>query len=110
MIQETLQRIEASLAENSTLPEKRKNELIGLFNTLKNEIEQLESSDSEDAGSIVSYTESSVREATRTDPDEVLLRHTLDGLSLSVRRFEVSHPALMDAINTISQVLSGSGI
>ena len=109
-IQETIQRIEANLAGNETIPEERKSELIDLVDRLKGEIEHLETTHSEDAGSIASYTESSVREATRTEPDEVMLRHTLDGLSLSVRQFEVSHPTLMDIINTISQVLSGSGI
>ena len=110
MIKETLRRIEANIAENTTLPEERKHELITLVDQLKSEIEQLETTHSEDAGSIASYTESSVREATRSEPDDVLLQHTLDGLSLSVRRFEVSHPTLMGVINTISQVLSGSGI
>jgi len=110
MLQDTLKRIEANLAGNETIPEERKNELIGLVDKLKDEIKHLETTHSEDADSIASYTESSVREATRTDRDDVLLQHTLDGLSLSVRRFEVSHPTMMNIINTISQVLSGSGI
>jgi predicted AlkP superfamily phosphohydrolase/phosphomutase len=110
MVKETLKRIETNLAENATLPEEQRTELISLVDKLKIEIQQLETTNSEDAGSIVSYTESTLREATRTEPDDVLLQHTLDGLSLSVRRFEVSHPTLMGIINTISQVLSGSGI
>lgn len=110
MINETLKRIETSIAGNETLADERKNELIGLVNQLKGEIRELETTHAEDADSIASYTESSVREATRNEPDDVLLQHTLDGLSLSVRRFEVSHPTLMGVINTISQVLSGSGI
>jgi hypothetical protein len=39
-----------------------------------------------------------------------LLRHSLDGMALSVRRFEVSHPRLVGVINNIGQTLWRMGI
>ena len=110
MINETVKRIEKNIAENETMTGERKNELMSLVGQLKDEINQLETTHQEAAGSIASYAESSVREAVRSEPDDLLLKHSLDGLSLSVRRFEVSHPTLIDVINTIGQVLTGSGI
>ncbi len=110
MIQETIKRIEKTIAETNTVNAERKNELLLLVAHLKDEIKGLETTHHEDAGSIASYTESSVREAMRSQPDNELLQHTLEGLSLSVRRFEVSHPTLIGIINNIGQLLNNIGI
>jgi hypothetical protein len=46
----------------------------------------------------------------RKERNPELLSHSLDGMSLSVRRFEVSHPQLVGLINTIGQTLWKIGI
>jgi hypothetical protein len=110
MINETIQRIEKTITDNETLGENRKNELMNLVAHLKSEIDNLGEMHREHAGSIASYAESSVREAVRSEVDTELLQHTLDGLSLSVRRFEISHPTLIGIINNIGQILNQIGI
>jgi len=110
MIDETIQRIEKTIGENETLDENRKKELMDLVAHLKNEIDNLGDTHREDAGSIASYAESSVREAVRSEVDAELLQHTLDGLSLSVRRFEISHPMLIGIINNIGRILNQIGV
>ena len=110
MIDATIKRIEKTISETGTITDDRKNELLQLVGNLKEEINNLEEAHQEHAGSIMSYAESSVREATRMQPDNDLLKHSLDGLSLSVRRFEVSHPTLIGVINNIGQVLGNIGI
>jgi hypothetical protein len=110
MIEETIRRIEKNINETDTLAGGKKEELLHLITELKKEVDLLGETHHEDAGSIASYAESSIREAVRSQRDAELLRHTLDGLSLSVKRFEVSHPTLIDVINNIGQVLGSSGI
>lgn len=110
MIDETIKRIEHTVASSETLASDRKSELLDLIADLKNEIETLDESQHEALGSVARYTEASIREAVKEDKDDELLDYTLNGLSLSVRRFEVSHPTLMNVINNIGQTLSSSGI
>ncbi|MBN1577463.1 MAG: DUF4404 family protein [Chitinispirillaceae bacterium] len=110
MIDETIKRIEKTVTDTGILTGERKAELLHLVADLKKEVGELGKTHHEHAGSIASYAESSVREAVRSEPDTELLEHTLNGLSLSVRRFEVSHPTLIGIINNIGQVLSNIGI
>lgn len=110
MIDDTLSRIEKSISSAETLPTERKEELLSLVNSLKNEIHGLGEPFSDEAGSIIRYTESSVLEAVRGQPDSELLDYTIAGLSLSVKKFEVSHPILTGIINNIGQTLGNIGI
>ena len=110
MINETLKRIETTVSDCETLAATKRYELLTLISELKQEIGKLEGSDSDAAGSIARYAESSVSEAVRAQPDTELLNHSLRGLSLSVQRFEASHPTLMGIINNIGQALNSAGI
>lgn len=110
MINETILRIEQDIRTNKTLSEERKNELLGLVAQLKTEIENLEDECHEDAKSIARYTESSLHEAIREHKNPELLKHSLEGMSLSVRQFEASHPTLVGVINSIGRTLSNIGI
>ena len=110
MINDTIKIIESTINDSSTISDERKQELLNLVTQLKNEIENMDDSQQEQAGSIASFAESSVREAVKSEQDSELLEHSLKGLSLSVRRFEVSHPTLMGIINNIGQVLNNQGI
>jgi hypothetical protein len=110
MIDETIKRIEKTVASNETIGKERKDELLGLISNLKKEIGKIDKTNKEAAASIAHYTESSIQEAVKEKQDSELLEHSLKGLFLSVRRFEVSHPTLIGIINNIGQTLNNFGI
>jgi hypothetical protein len=110
MAKDTIARIEERIRDNESLSAEKKQELMSLVAELKGEVRGLEETHRDDARSIVGYAETSVHEATREEVNPELLRHSLDGLSLSVRRFEVTHPALTGLINNIGQTLWKLGI
>jgi hypothetical protein len=110
MLDETISRIEGSITSNETLNHEKKQELLSLVQDLRREVAGLAETHRDDARSIAGFAETSVREATREEKNPELLRHSLDGMSLSVRRFEVSHPRLVGLINTIGSTLWNIGI
>ena len=110
MLHETISRIEGQLKGSNSLDAAKKQELLSLVNELKKEVGVLAETHHEDARSIASYTETSVHEATRGERNEELLSHSLEGMKLSVRRFEVSHPRLTGLVNTIGRTLWEIGI
>jgi hypothetical protein len=110
MLHETIFRIEDQLKGNNSLDAGKKQELLSLVKELKKEVSVLAETHHEDARSIASITETSVHEATRRERNEELLSHSLEGMKLSVRRFEVSHPRLVGLVNTIGRTLWEIGI
>jgi hypothetical protein len=110
MVQETITRIENQLSANESLNAEKKQELLSLVRELKKEVAGLAETHREDAQSIAGFAETSVYEAMRKERDQELLSHSLDGMALSVRRLEVSHPRLVGIINTIGQTLWKIGI
>jgi hypothetical protein len=81
-----------------------------LIAQLKSEMVAIEELHHEDARSITSMAESSVREAVRGEKNPELLKHSLDGMRISVRRFEITHPTLIGIINNIGRTLWRIGI
>lgn len=110
MLREIINRIEDQLMENNSLAAGKKQELLSLIEELKKEAAVLAETHHEDARSIASFTETSVHEATRRERNEELLSHSLEGIKLSVRRFEVSHPKLVALMNAISRTLWEIGV
>ena len=110
MLEETISRIEKEIRENESLSEERRDELLGLVQKLRGEIATLDESHREDVQSIAKYTETTIGEAVRKSRNVELLRHSLEGMSLSVRRYEVSHPKLVGVINAIGRTLYNLGI
>jgi hypothetical protein len=110
MVRETIARIENQLKTNDSLAAEKKQELLSLVGELKQEVAVLAETHHEDASSIASFTETSVHEATRMERNAELLTHSLDGMALSVKRFEVSHPRLTGLVNAIGQTLWKIGI
>jgi len=106
MIHETLKRIELEI-ENGVSDPQHKTELLNLLDNLKVEIATIHQ---EDAKSITNFTETSISEAIRDSRDDELLTHALEGMKLSVKRFEVSHPGLISVINNIGRMLSDVGL
>ncbi len=110
MIQETLEKLEATLRQASTLKEENKAELLELVARLKTETNELARTDAEQAHSIAAFAAVSAHEATRTEPDATLLDLSLRGLSHSVSKFEETHPHLVQVVNSICNALSNLGI
>jgi hypothetical protein len=110
MVQETISRIESQLRADEGLAEEKREELLSLVGELKNEMAVLAETHRDDARSIASFTETTVHEATRKERNAELLTHSLDGMALSVRRFEVSHPRLTGLVNALGQTLWKIGI
>ena len=110
MVNETIARIEKEIVANKSMTEDQRKELIELVTRLKSEIEGLGEGHSEDAQSIAKYTETSIQEATRENPNPELLKHSLEGMAISVQSFEVSHPKLVGVINNLGQTLMNIGI
>ncbi len=109
MIYETIKRIENEIQKNLTDTSEKK-ELLNLIDNLKLEIESIKETHHDTARSITKFTETGVFEGIRDERDEELFQHAIDGMKLSVREFEVSHPKLISVINAIGNTLSNIGI
>jgi len=110
MIEETIAKIETRLQSADAIKDERRQELVQLLETLKEEVAALSKTHSEQAQSIAGFTEMSTHEATRTEQNPDLLRLSLQGLNSSVDGFENSHPKLVQIVNAISNTLSNLGI
>ncbi|KMQ52481.1 hypothetical protein CHISP_0748 [Chitinispirillum alkaliphilum] len=110
MVEETLNRIEQEIVENDLLDDQKKQELRDLLAQLRVEILKLNTTNSSEAASIANYAETSFREAIRREKSTELLRHSVEGLSISARKFEITHPTLTGIINNIGQTLVNIGI
>ncbi len=110
MIDETIKQIEARIQNSESLPQDRRDELLGLLATLKAETSELAKTHTEQARSIVGFTQVATHEATRAEQDTQLVKLSSQGLRKSVEEFETSHPKLAQIVNNISTTLSNSGI
>lgn len=110
MIDETIKQIEARIQNADSLPPERRNELLDLLAKLKAETGELAKTHTEQAQSIIGFTQVSTYEATRATQDPNLVNLSTEGLRKSVEEFEKSHPKLAQVVNTISTTLSNSGI
>lgn len=109
MIDATLERIEETILTTG-IEQAKKNELVGLIGQLRNEITGLADTHTDHAQSIAGFAQISAHEATREKPDQELLQIGLDGLSQSVREFEVSHPKLVNVVNVMHRMLTNIGL
>ncbi len=109
MIYETIKRIESEI-ETNVADEKEKKALLNLVDNLKLEIKSLKDTHQDNARSITKFIEAGVFEGTREERDEELFQHAIEGMKLSVREFEVSHPRLINTINAIGNTLNNIGI
>lgn len=110
MIDETIKQIEGRIQSADSLTPERRQELVVLLTKLKAEAAELAKTHEEQAQSIVGFTQVSAHEATRAEQDPKLLDLSLQGLRGSVEELEKSHPRLAQIVNSISTILSNSGI
>ena len=110
MIQDRIDKIEASLAKAANLPPETRTELLALLAELRGEVAPLTETHREDAQSIARFADASVHEATRTERKPAQTEAALQGLTASVEGFEASHPRLVEIVNRIAVTLSNMGI
>jgi len=110
MAQNTIEKIEEKIRQNSALAEESKTELLSLLATLKPAMTELSQTQAEHAESIAGFMERSTHEAMRRQKNPTLHRLAIEGLSASVKGFEASHPQLVETVNYIAHVLANMGI
>ena len=110
MIEERIQKIEATIETSGKLPPETKAELLSLVAGLKAEVSRLSETHHEEASSITRYAEGSVHEAAREENDPERSDSALEGLRSSIAGLEESHPALVGAVNRFATALSNMGL
>ncbi len=110
MIQETITQIEARIQNAKSLNGAKKKELLELVSTLKAEVSEFSKTHPEQTQSITGFAEVSIHEAVREKKNPQLLKLSLQGLSISAKGFEGSHPNLVGIVNSICLSLSNIGI
>ncbi|HSH95137.1 MAG TPA: DUF4404 family protein [Roseimicrobium sp.] len=110
MIQDTLGQIEKRIKDAGNLNPDRQQELLGLVQTLRKELDAVPETHRDQARSVAGFANISTHEAVRTDRDPKLLKLSLDGLAASVAEFETTHPRLAQIGNSICNTLSNLGI
>jgi Domain of unknown function (DUF4404) len=110
MIDNSLHKIKAAVQTASSISKEKKAELLRLLSGLESEIVELRESEPEHAQKIIGFIERSVDEAMRRNKDMEQLRLSLEGISGSVKKFEVSHPRLVEEVNSICTMLANMGI
>ena len=106
----TLKKIEEAIRRFDSIDGLERAELLGLLEGLKTELGRLSTTHAEHAHSIAGFTELAAHEAARDKKSPPLLKHSVDGLSLSVQGFEASHPRLVEIVNDLCVMLAQIGI
>jgi ABC-type transporter Mla subunit MlaD len=101
MIEDTIRSLEARLQSANGLTHDQRRELEGLVATLKSELSTLPNAGPTGMGSAV------VKRANHS-PQSV--REALDDLNAAVAGQEAQHPKITELINSLSLVLSNTGI
>ena len=110
MIKNTIDKLEAQLADADGMDSDKRSELLTMLAALREEINELAESDNNRARSIAAFAEASANEATRRDRDPELFELSVKGLSKSVDQLEASHPKLTHAVGKVCDLLSNLGI
>jgi len=110
MIQGTIAKIEERIQKVDSLDAGNREEFLSLISDLRTEVTRLSETHLEQAESIAGFTALSTHEATREKRDPRLLAPALDGLAWSVKGFEVTHPRLVQTVNSICDTLANMGI
>ncbi len=110
MVQNTIEKIEKKIHKYNSFTDKNKIELLNLLAILKSEMTTFSAAQPEHAESIAGFIERSTHEVMRREKNPALIKHAVDGLSASVKGFEVSHPQLVENVNYIANALANMGI
>ncbi len=103
IIQKTIQR-----APN--IPDDTKAELLTLVAGLESELAILSKTHHEEASSITRFADVSTHEASRSQKNPQLAETALNGLRVSIRGLEDSHPVLSGTVSRFATALSNMGV
>ena len=110
MINKTISELEERIKKADSIKSRERTALLKLIGELKVEITNLSKTHAEEANSIASFTQVATNEAMRQERNTGLFKIAQDGLEKSVEELELTHPALVNTIREISDVLSNLGI
>jgi F0F1-type ATP synthase membrane subunit b/b' len=110
MIQDRIDKIEATLREAQNLPAEMREELLQLLAELKAEVAPLTATHRQEAESIARFADASVHEVVRSERKPEEAANALEGLKASVEGFEASHPRLVEIVDRFAITLSNMGI
>ncbi len=110
MISERLDRLEATLRNNTGIPESTRQELLELLAGLKAVVVPLADTHGESAQAIAGSAEAAVQAAVSHESGPVQTAQAVEGLAASVREFEVTHPRLVEIVDQLALTLSNMGI
>jgi hypothetical protein len=110
MIENRIAAIESTLLQSRSIPEDHKAELLKLVAELKAEVQNLAQTHQDEASSITCFAEASAHEVSRSHKDAQLAGTALQGLHLSVRGLEESHPVIVGIVNRFATALSNMGL
>ena len=110
MLEETIKKIDALLAQNQALSEAQKNELSQLLSVFKLEVNDLITSHEDEAQTILHFIEASTFQAVRGKQNKKLKTISLEGLTESLYEFESTHPKLVASVNAFCNALAGMGV
>jgi hypothetical protein len=110
MIKHTLDNLKVRILELKSSNPDWAQETSELIDRLQKEINELDEQHHEKAISITNFTQSSIHESIRSDPQIDMRDLSLSGLQRSIFGFETSHPQLVSTVNDICTRLSQLGI
>jgi hypothetical protein len=110
MIQETIKNLEKAIEASAGMDTMQKAKMQDLVRTLKDELESIVHEDPDSVHTVLDYASLTTREVNRLQADSTLLEHSMTGLALSVKKFEISHPKLTAAVNAVCTSLANMGI
>ncbi len=109
-MEDAVRKIEQSVRRIDSLDAGKKTELLRRLKVLKTELAGLSKTHKEDSRSIAGFAQVAAEEAARREKAPHLLKSALDGLAMTVRGFEASHPKLTETINDICAMLAQMGV
>ncbi|HVC08787.1 MAG TPA: DUF4404 family protein [Elusimicrobiota bacterium] len=109
-IEDAIKKIEEAVGSIKSLDTGKKTELLRRLKVLKSELGRLSKTHEEDSLSIAGFARVAAGEAARRKKAPHLLESALDGLALTVRGFEASHPKLTETINDVCAMLAQIGV
>jgi hypothetical protein len=110
MINERLAKIETTLRNSPSIPETARQELLDLVAGLKAEMTPLLATHAETAQEIAGSAEAAVDASVQKEEQPERAVEAVEGLVISVRAFEATHPRLVEIVDELALTLSNLGI
>ena len=110
MIEQRIEAIESTIESAGNIPHDQKAELLNLVSELKSEVKALAETHHDEASSITRFADASAHAAARSEKNPQLAVTALEGLRLSIRGLEESHPVIVRVVNRFATALSNMGI